>query len=81
MYQLTEFSLKELKILSGLINTEISEKTNRVESINVNIKHQGKIHRDLIDRANENLPELREMHVRILTSIEIVKSKETIQAN
>lgn len=81
MYNLTDFSLKELRILDRLIVNQMTEKTDRIEMINKNLHHKGEIKEMLLSNANADLPELREMHVRVLTSIAMKKDFETVTQN
>lgn len=80
-YNLSEFSLNELRILNKLVET-------RMQTINSFTRHLLDImpvtsdtRNDIMERNNRELPELREMNVRILTSIDIVKNRELSQSN
>lgn len=80
MYQLTDFSLKELRALEHVVLTAIKDKKSNIESIqkyfpDCETKDQ------LINNAKNRLPELEEITVRIQTSIQIVSDRQTTNAN
>lgn len=77
-YPLTEFSLKELHILSNLISEGIDDKQCLTRVANM---VDGTVGKRLSNKYQDGLSELREMHVRVLTAIDIVKQKETTNAN
>ncbi len=81
MYNLTDFTLKELRMLSVAVSNEIKDKTDMIDVINLNLRHSESVKSDLIRNASHGLSELREMNVRILTSIDIVKNRESVQSN
>lgn len=78
-YPLTEFSLKELKILSGLLYDKIQHKQIDIQRASMVI--EGPLREALLKKYNDGFPEIREMHVRVLTAIDIVKQKEITNAN
>lgn len=78
-YPLTEFSLKELTLLSEAICEKIDVK--QAEISRAKMLYSSGLRREVIRKYNDGMPELREMHVRVLTAIDIVKQKETTNAN
>jgi hypothetical protein len=79
MYELTGFTLKELQMLNMAVSDLIDKKNHHL-SIASSFP-SGYTKEDLNRKANDGLSELREMNVRILTAIEMVKSSESIQSN
>lgn len=78
-YPLTEFTLKELRVLSEAITLRIEDK--QIDINRTNKMWPSSVKRNLLSKFEDGLPELREMHVRVLTAIDIVKQKETTNAN
>lgn len=78
-YNLTDFTLKELRMLHVAVSNLIQNKTDRLFQTEIFPDGPTKTH--LVSNANNGLSELREMNVRILTSIDIVKNRESIQSN
>lgn len=80
-YPLTEFSLKELRALEHVVMTSISDKKVNIESIQKYFSDDSKTKDQLIKNAQNRLPELEEILVRIQTSIQIVSDRQTTNAN
>ena len=80
MYQLTEFSLKEPRALEHVVLTAIKEKKSNIESIQKYFP-ECETKDQLIKNAQNRLPELEEILVRIQTSIQIVSDRQTTNAN
>lgn len=81
MYKLTDFSLKELRVLNDLVQKTMKSKQNEAWWIDQNIHHNGPFKKELMDRATINVPELRTWSVQIHNAIDIVKDRETTHAN
>lgn len=80
-YPLTEFSLKELRALEHVVMTSINDKKVNIESIQKYFSDDSKTKDQLIKNAQNRLPELEEILVRIQTSIQIVSDRQTTNAN
>lgn len=81
MFPLTDFSLSELRILSKMIDKKIKKINAFTNHLIEILPEGGETYNNIMERNSKDLPELREMHVRVLSAIEIVKQRETIQAN
>jgi len=81
MYKLENFSLSELRILNKLIDTRINTVNSFTRHLLELMPEASDTRNELMRRNNDELPELREMNVRILTAIEMVKQRETIISN
>lgn len=79
-YPLTDFTLKELQWLSFCIASQLDHNIQLAQDVCDRFP-EGDIKTSLMVSYREGLPELREMHVRVLTAIGIVKQRETTHAN
>jgi hypothetical protein len=79
MYELTQFTLKELQMLNMAVSDLIDKKTDHLSA--TKLFPDGDTKEDLKRTANNGLSELREMNVRILTAMDMVKNSESIQSN
>lgn len=79
MYNLTDFSENELRYLSRMMDVAI---TNHQDSIDRISSFDDSVTKDrMIHRQGNKLAMCREMNVRFLTALQIVKDRETTNAN
>lgn len=79
-YNLTDFSRTELKVLSDLIQEKIDETTNHLKGIQQYIP-PGDVKEDMIRDQHRYKAVLKEINVRVLTSLQIVRDKDKEVAN
>lgn len=80
MYQLTEYSKKELEIISGMCAKEIELTSRCIEKAKQYIP-EGEILNDITRKDKEILSVLREHHVHLLSALAMVKDKNLIESN
>ena len=80
-YNLTDASLIELRALDNAVWAAIEKKNEQIKILHVMMPEESETRNGHLKRYNSGLAELREWHVRILTSIDIVKNRESIQSN
>lgn len=80
MYDLTSFSRTELRVLSDLIQEKIDETTNHLKGIQQYIP-PGDVKEDMIRDQHRYKAVLKEINVRVLTSLQIVRDKDKEVAN
>lgn len=79
-YNLTDFSRTELRVLSDLIQEKIDETTNHLKGIQQYIP-PGDVKEDMIRDQHRYKAVLKEINVRVLTSLQIVRDKDKEVAN
>jgi hypothetical protein len=77
MYALTEFTLKELIALELVVSTAIKDKKQNIEAIK-KFFPECETKDQLIRNAENRLPELEEIFVRVKTSYQIVNDKQKV---
>lgn len=80
MYDLTSFSRTELRVLSDLIQEKIDETTDHLKGIQQYIP-PGDVKEDMIRDQHRYKAVLKEINVRVLTSLQIVRDKDKEVAN
>jgi ethanolamine ammonia-lyase large subunit len=79
MYNLTDFSIEELRLMAEMINSRMiyeegCSKINRSYG-------DDEVTRIIQTRYDATIAKLKEMNVRVLTSLQIVKERETVISN
>lgn len=80
MYDLINFSERELRMLSHLLQVKIQQENEEINWIKSSIR-KGEIHNELTKVRNENIATAKELNVRVLTALGIVKNRQAIQSN
>lgn len=79
-YPLTDFSKEELSLLADMIHYRLEYEKGCAKH-NIETYPDDEVTRIIQGRYNANITRLRDMNVRVLTSLQIVKEKETTLSN
>lgn len=81
MHQLTDYSLKDLRIIQAAISEQISSANEYCSLVDSKVIASDQFKEDLKHKESFRLPVLREFNVHLLTAISIVKDRETVASN
>jgi hypothetical protein len=79
MYNLTDYSLKDLRVIQAAIESKIQDLAEQIRLAHEYIPLD--MHKDITRKDNKAMAILKEHNVHLLTAIQIVKEKETVNAN
>lgn len=80
MYDLINFSQTELRALADLLQEKIEATTQHIYGIEKYVP-PGDVKYDMLSKEHKRQAVLKEINVRVLTSLQIVKDRETTHAN